>query len=76
MAVAKQCPELFIHVDYRTWLGDVQRDLQSMHMKMDAWLKNWDYDFRKDYDAGATAHEAALHAHDFWWQHVLDESWT
>ncbi|PYX91182.1 MAG: hypothetical protein DMG71_20800 [Acidobacteria bacterium] len=76
MAVAKQCPELFIQVDYRTWLGEVQKDLQTMHMEMNGWRKNWEYDFRKEYDAHATPHDAAIHAHDFWWQHVLDESWT
>ncbi len=77
MAAAKQMPESLVSVDYRTWLDDVRIILQTtMHMEMAAWLKNWDYDFRKQYDAGVTPQEAALRAHDFWWQQLLAESWT
>jgi hypothetical protein len=76
MAAAKLLPDLFFQPDYTTWLRDVRRVLTIMHMEMDAWQENWNYDFRKAYNAGATARDAAVHAYDFWWQHVLDESWT
>lgn len=76
MATAKLCPDLLSQPDYRTWLRDVRRFLTTMHMEMDAWQENWEYDFRKEYNTGVTARDAAVDAHDFWWQHVLDESWT
>jgi hypothetical protein len=76
MAAAQIAPELFVRLDYWTWIREVESFLQSMHMEPGAWQENWDYDFRKEYDSGATAHDAALHAHDFWWQQVLAESWT
>lgn len=76
MANANARPDPFEQPDYKTWLHDVQSFLTAMDMELDAWEKNWDYDFRKEYDAGASALDAAVRAHDFWWQHVLEESWT
>ncbi len=77
MAAAKQLPELQSPSDYRRWLHDVRIILESeMHMDMARWSKNWNYDFRKEFEAGATPPDAALHAHDFWWQQLLAESWT
>jgi hypothetical protein len=76
MAAAKLLPDLFIQPDYAAWLREVRSVLASMHMELDAWRKNWDYDFRRQYCNGVTARDAAVNAHDFWWQRVLDESWT
>ena len=76
MAAAKVCPDLYVHQDYKSWLHDVKSDLSTMDMEIGDWQDNWKYDFRREYNAGVAAHDAAIHAHDFWWQHVLDESWT
>lgn len=76
MATAKLAPELFVELDYWTWIREVNSLLHTMHMEMGACQENWEYDFRKEYDSGETARDAAIHAHDFWWQHMLAESWT
>lgn len=76
MAAVRQIPDLAIRPDYSTWLDEVRATLASMHMEMEAWRNNWAYDFRKDYDAGVSARDAAMHARRFWWQELMAESWT
>jgi len=76
MAALRQIPVLEFRPDYTTWLSEVRATLASMNMEMDAWRKNWAYDFRRDYDAGVSAYDAAMHAHTFWWQELMAESWT
>ena len=76
MAAAKLLPELSLQADYGTWLDDVRSILATMDMKMDSWQDSWEFDFRKEYDRGSTPRIAAVHAHDFWWQHLLADSWT
>lgn len=76
MATAKLHPEVLTETDYETWLDEVRVILSTMNMQMDVWQQNWTYDFRQEYDAGMAPADAADHAHDFWWQHVLDECWT
>ena len=76
MATARILPDVHIQSSYETWLGDVCEILATMDMKLDAWQENWEFDFRQEYDAGSTPHDAALRAHDFWWQQLLAESWT
>ena len=76
MATAELSPDLLIETDYETWLANVHIALTTMNMEMDVWQENWNYDFLKEYEAGMTPIDAADHAHDFWWQHVLDECWT
>jgi len=71
-----QCAEPTIQVDYRTWLSDVRATLASMNMEMETWQRNWAYDFRNEYNAGTSTRDAALRAYDFWWEHLLAESWT
>jgi hypothetical protein len=76
MGAAKPLPELRVQTDYKAWVTDVQVALASMNMDMDAWQQNWEFDFRKEYECDCEPGDAALHAHDFWWQQVLAESWT
>ncbi|HET7439818.1 MAG TPA: hypothetical protein VFJ47_00835 [Terriglobales bacterium] len=76
MAVAELLPELDVQLDYWTWLREVKNLLEGMNTEMGPWLENWDFDFREEYDAGATPDEAATRAHDYWWQQLLAESWT
>jgi len=81
MSSVKQCPELLARADlarpdYRAWLDDVRAMLVSMNTEMDLWQDNWKYDFRRAYEAGTAAHEAAVDAREFWWHELLAESWT
>jgi hypothetical protein len=84
MATTTLAPELPVQTEFRTdhrpdykdWLLDVRGALMTMNIKMDTWQRNWEYDFRDEYASYATADDAAVHAHDFWWQQLLAESWT
>jgi len=78
MAAAKICPELYTipRPDFQTWLREVRNILLSMDTDMDQWQGNWRFDFYREYEAGAPALTAAAHAHAFWWQELLQESWT
>lgn len=76
MAVARQIPDFIHRPGYNAWLEHVRADLGSMHTDLEAWRKQWKFDFRREYEAGVPPHEAALRAHDFWWQRLLSESWT
>ncbi len=76
MATAELSPELLIEPDYEVWLDDVRLALATMNMDMEIWQQNWPFDFENEYDAGMIPADAADHAHDFWWQRVLDECWT
>ena len=53
---------------YDVWVSQVQAALRSINMAMDDWQKVWRFDFRKQFDAGASADEAAIRANKFWWR--------
>ncbi len=74
MAAARVLPD--IQTDYATWSHDIDLVLSSMDMERGAWQANWPYNFHRDFNLGVTPRDAALHACDFWWQHVYDESWS
>ena len=77
MTAAKVIPNLApVRPDYRAWLMEVRTALAAMRMEMANWQENWEFDFRKEYSRGSSAHDAALRAHDFWWRELLAESWT
>jgi hypothetical protein len=76
MSAAKLLPDLCVQTDYKTWLGDVRSALTTMNMEMEALQENWEFDFRREYDNASEPDDTALHAHDFWWQELLAESWT
>ncbi len=76
MAAAKLLPKLSVQPDYGTWFGDVRSVLATMHIEMEAWQENWEFDFRSEYNRGSTARDAAVHAQDYWWQQLMAESWT
>ena len=76
MAALRQLPDLAVRPEYTSWLNEVRATLASEHMELDAWEKNWAYDFRRDYDAGVSAHDAAVLAETYWWQELMAESWT
>jgi hypothetical protein len=74
MATIEQIPDLA--VGYEEWFDAVQANLAFEYVDMEAWGKNWPYDFRRDYTAGVSAKDSASHALDFWWQELMSESWT
>jgi len=74
MATATLLRESHIQQDHTAWLGEVRIALVTLGMKMDACQENWEFDFRKEYESGSTPFDAAVHAHDFWWQQLLAES--
>ena len=78
MAAAKIFPQLPVlpRPDFPIWMREVRNVLSDMNMDVDAWQMNWKFDFRREYDAGAAATTAAAHAHAFWWQELMAESWT
>jgi len=76
MATAQLHPDVLTDAGYETWLDEVRLVLSTVNMQMEDWQQNWPYDFRTEFEAGMAAADAADHAHDFWWQHVLDECWT
>ena len=76
MSAVKNWGMLTTQPDYEEWLEDVRAELAAMDMEMEAWRKNWAFDFWNEYDAGKSAHDAALCAHDFWWEQLMAESWT
>jgi hypothetical protein len=76
MSAATVLPGLYVQTDYKTWLNDVRQALANMNMDMKAWQENWEFDFRREYDAASEPCGTAVHAHDFWWQQLLAESWT
>lgn len=76
MAIATQLPALTVQTDYETWVSDVRNVLASTQMDLEVWQDNWLYDLRKDYEASVSAPNAAARAHEYWWQHLLAESWT
>lgn len=65
-----------VETGYETWMDEVQLILTTMNMEVDAWQESWKFDFLEAYESGLSPSDAAQEAHDFWWQQVLDESWT
>ncbi len=76
MSALRQFPELVIQPDYHDWRIELHDILLARGMDVEAWSENWAYDFRRDYDAGATPAESAERASDHWWRALLAESWT
>lgn len=52
---------------YDAWLKEVQDALASINMPWGDWQKRWTFDFRREFDSGAAANEAAMKANQFWW---------
>lgn len=76
MATAELLSHVRVQENYKAWLSEVRTELITLGMKMDACQENWEFDFRNEYDGGSTPFDAAVHAHEFWWRHLLAESWT
>ena len=76
MVTLQHLPHVGVEAEYGTWLAKVRADLASDQMELELWQKNWPYDFHEDYESGVSAEDSASHAMDFWWQHLLAESWT
>jgi len=74
MVTTTLLPESHIQKDHMAWLGEVRSALITLGVKMDACQEHWEFDFQKEYDSGSTPFDAAVHAHDFWWQQLLAES--
>jgi hypothetical protein len=53
---------------YDGWLNDVQVELQSMGMGVEAWQRYWQFDFHSEYKARTSVRETARKANRFWWQ--------
>jgi hypothetical protein len=52
---------------YDEWLGEVSKALESINMRMSDWQRFWAFDFRREFDSGTSANEAATKANMFWW---------
>jgi hypothetical protein len=52
---------------YDDWLGEVSRALESVNMTMREWQRMWAFDFRREFDSGTSANDAATKANQFWW---------
>jgi hypothetical protein len=57
-----------VAMNYEQWLNDVRTALDSINMPMDQWQKMWAFDFRRHYDMGIEADDAAMKANQFWWR--------
>jgi len=53
--------------EYGSWLKKVEEVLISINMRMDDWQKTWRFDFRREFEAGANANDAAAKANRHWW---------
>ena len=53
---------------YESWLKNVDEALSSINMTLEDWQTHWAFDFRREFDSGTPASEAALKANRFWWQ--------
>jgi hypothetical protein len=54
-------------IEYQSWLRQVQEALSSINMLMEDWQNVWAFDFRREFDAGATANVAEMKANKYWW---------
>jgi hypothetical protein len=57
-------------VSFDGWLTEVRSALDSINMPMDDWHGSWLFDFRREFDAGTAAGDAAVKANKFWWYSV------
>ncbi len=76
MATMQYVPEPDVAADYETWFADVRVTLAMLQMEIDTWDQNWPYDFQADFAASMSPEDAASRAQDFWWHHLMEESWT
>jgi len=53
---------------YDKWLDGVKEALRSINMPFDDWQSRWRFDFRREFDAGSKANDAAMKANRFWWR--------
>ena len=53
---------------YESWLKAVEEALSSINMPMEEWQKIWSFDFRREFEAQATAKDTATRANQYWWQ--------
>ena len=56
-----------ITASYEVWLKDVQDALSSINMPLEEWQSRWEFDFQKEFNAGATPNDVAMKANRFWW---------
>lgn len=52
---------------YDEWLGQVQTALASINMPFGDWQKVWNFDFRREFEAGNEPIITAEKANRFWW---------
>lgn len=53
---------------YESWLKEVEEALSSVNMPLEDWQTIWAFDFRREFEAQATAKDAAMRANQYWWQ--------
>ena len=53
---------------YESWLKEVEEALTSVNMPLEDWQKIWAFDFRREFEAQATAKDTAMRANQYWWQ--------
>ena len=76
MATAELIPDLRTQTNYETWWQEVRNTLGAMNMHVEDCQENWEFDFRQEFEEGSTPENAAVRAFDFWWEQLLEESWT
>lgn len=52
---------------YQSWLSEVRTALRSINMEFDDWQAIWTFDFRNEYNSGASPGNAAEKANRFGW---------
>jgi hypothetical protein len=53
---------------YESWMEEVEEALSSINMSMEGWQTSWEFDFRREFEAGTAAPTAAMKANRYWWQ--------
>jgi hypothetical protein len=46
----------------------VRAALNEINMALEGWQDIWPFNFRREFDAGVSADDAAMKANKFWWR--------
>ena len=53
---------------YERWMDGVRAALNEINMALEGWQDIWPFNFRREFDAGVSADDAAMKANKFWWR--------
>lgn len=57
-----------VEQSFQEWLREVQVELDSIGMPLNAWQARWQFDFRAEYEAENLPRRVAERANRFWWR--------